>query len=67
MFSIVYANVNAPICDTDTLLYVGIGVGHIVVDVVGDPFTYGWIFWLDFALYTHFVLLNINKYAQIFS
>ncbi len=60
MVNVFDANVNAPICDTDTLLYhlyVGIGVGHIVVDAVGDPVTYDWTFWLDCALYTHFVLL----------
>ncbi len=45
---------------------VGICVGHIVVDVVGDAAADGWTFWLDFLLYTYFVLLNMNKYAQIF-
>ncbi len=61
-----YRHINAlnSYCDFPS---VGITVDHIVVDVVGDAVTYGWTFWLDFSLYTYFVLLNIDKYAQIFS
>ncbi len=62
-----YSHFNALNDYYDLLSYVGISVGHIVVDVVGDAITYGWTFWLDFPLYTYFLLLNTKEYAQIFS
>ncbi len=67
MFSMDYRHINALNSYCDFLPSVGITVDHIVVDVVGDAVTYDWTFWLDFPLYTHFVLLNIKKYALIFS
>ncbi len=39
-----YRHINALNSYCDLLPYVGISVGHIVVDVVGDAVTYGWTF-----------------------